>query len=65
MFNTVYNTRGYVVDGAEVQFSGNSWGLPANAVDIALLSGTVSGTPYDPLADLEANNSSATVSDQR
>lgn len=65
LFNTVYDTRGYVVDGAVVQFSGNSWGLPANAVDIALLAGTQSGAPYDPIADLEQNNSAATVSDQR
>lgn len=63
--NVVYNTRGFVVDGATFLFSGNSWGLPANAVDIALLSGTPSGAPYDPLAQLEASNSSATVSDQR
>lgn len=65
MNNVVYNTRGYVVDGATFVFSGNSWGLPANAVDIALLSGTASGAPYDPLSALEASNSSATVSDQR
>lgn len=64
MYNVVYNTRGYVVDQAVFVFSGNSWGLPANAVDIALLSGTVQGAPYDPLTALEASNSSATVSDQ-
>lgn len=46
--NVVYNTRGFVVDGATFLFSGNSWGLPANAVDIALLAGTPSGAPYDP-----------------
>ena len=63
--NVVYNTRGFVVDRATFLFSGNSWGLPANAVDIALLAGTPSGAPYDPLAQLEASNSSATVSDQR
>lgn len=39
MDNVCYNTRGYVVDGADFLFSGNSWGLPANAVDIALLAG--------------------------
>ena len=39
MDNVAYNTRGYVVDQATFLFSGNSWGLPANAVDIALLSG--------------------------
>ena len=65
MYNVVYNTRGYVVDQAIFLFSGNSWGIPENAVDIALLSGTVSGAPYDPLSALEASNSSATVSDQR
>lgn len=46
-YNVVYNTRGYVVDGASFVFSGNSWGIPQNAVDIALLAGTVSGAPYD------------------
>lgn len=40
-------------------------GLPANAVDIALLAGTMSGAPYDPLSALEASNSSASISDQR
>ena len=34
MDNVAYNTRGYVVDQATFLFSGNSWGLPANAVDI-------------------------------
>ncbi len=65
MDNVCYNTRGYVVARAIFLFSGNSWGLPANAVDIALLSGTLTGAPYDPLSALEASNSSATVSDQR
>lgn len=65
MSNVCYNTRGYVVDGADFLFSGNSWGLPANAVDIALLAGTASGAPYDPLSALEASNSSASISDQR
>lgn len=65
MNNVVYNTRGYVVDRATFLFSGNSWGLPANAVDIALLAGTASGAPYDPLSALESSNSDATVSDQR
>ena len=65
MDNVAYNTRGYVVDQATFLFSGNSWGLPANAVDIALLSGTASGAPYDPISALQSNNSSATISDQR
>ena len=65
LYNVVYDTRGYVVDQANFLFSGNSWGLPANAVDLALLAGTATGAPYDPLSALEASNSSATVSDQR
>ena len=65
LYNVVYNTRGYVVDQATFLFSGNSWGLPANAVDIALLAGTATGAPYDPLSALQASNSSATISDQR
>ena len=65
MDNVVFNTRGYVVDRANFLFSGNSWGITENAVDIALLSGTQTGAPYDPLSALEANNSNATISDQR
>ena len=65
LHNVTYDTRGYVVDGAVFLFSGNSWGLPANAVDLALLAGTPAGAPYDPLTALEASNSNATVSDQR
>jgi Collagen triple helix repeat (20 copies). len=63
--NTVYNTRGYVVDRAVFVFSGNSWGIPENAVDIALLAGTITGPPYDPLTALSNSNSSAAISDQR
>lgn len=65
MNNVAYNTRGYVVDRAVFLFFGNSWGIPENAVDIALLAGTASGAPYDPVSALEAGNSSASVSDQR
>ncbi|WP_312419623.1 collagen-like protein [Anaerospora hongkongensis] len=63
--NVVYNTRGFVVDQAIFVFSGNSWGSPENAVDIALLVGTITGPPYDPLTDLSTNNSGASISDQR
>lgn len=65
MDNVTYNTRGFVVDQASFLFSGNSWGISENAVDIALLVGTQVGAPYDPLNALEASNSSATISDQR
>lgn len=63
--NVVYNTRGFVVDGAVFVFSGNSWGSPENAADTALLVGTLTGPPYDPLTDLSANNSDALIDDQR
>ncbi len=63
--NVVFNTRGWVVDQALFQFSGNSWGEPTNAVDIALLSGTTSGVPYNSITELEQNNSNANISDQR
>ena len=65
MDNVAFNTRGYIVDRAVFLFSENSWGIPQNVVDIALLSGTKTGAPYDPLSALEASNSSATISDQR
>ena len=65
MNNVTYNTRGFVVDRVSFLFSGNFWGIPENAVDIALLVGTQTGSPYDPLTALEAGNSNATISDQR
>lgn len=65
IYNVAYNTRGYVVDQANFIFSGNSWGIPENAIDIALLSGTTTGAPYDPITALIASNSDATISDQR
>ncbi len=65
MDNVTFNTRGFVVDRAIFLFSGNSWGIPENAVDIALLAGTKTGDPYDPLSELIASNSNATISDQR
>jgi hypothetical protein len=63
--NIAYNTRGYVVDRSVFVFSDNSWGIPQNAVDIALLVGTITGAPYDPLTALSAYNNSAVISDQR
>lgn len=64
--NVVYNTRGFVVDGASFVFSGNSWGIPENAVDIALLPSVPLNSPYyDPISALKASNSNANVEDQR
>ena len=61
--NTVTGTRGWVLDGAQMTFTGNSWS--GNAVDIAILAGTPFGAPYDPLSTLIANNNGAVISDQR
>lgn len=63
--NRLGRHRGFVVDGAVFVFSGNSWGSPENAADIALLVGTLTGLPYDPLSDLSVNNSDALIDDQR
>ena len=63
--NVVYNTRGFVVDRAVFVISGNAWGSPVNAVDIALLVGTITGPPYDPTSELSANNSDASIQDSR
>ncbi|QFG01182.1 hypothetical protein PB01_11795 [Psychrobacillus glaciei] len=64
--NLVYNTKGaFLVDGAFTTFFGNSWGIPPNEVDIALFVGTTTGSPYDDLATLSAENDNATISDQR
>ncbi|RYD19668.1 MAG: hypothetical protein EOP88_18095, partial [Verrucomicrobiaceae bacterium] len=63
----VAGTRGWVVDGGLVSFTGNTWGqgAAANAVDIALLASTPYSSLYDPLATLIANNNGATISNQR
>lgn len=45
MDNVAYNTRGYVVDGADFVFSGNSWGLPANAAGPAPAGGLPPAAP--------------------
>lgn len=61
--NTVFNTFGWVVIGAQLTFEGNywnaerEWGAPSGNVkcDIALGPGTPSA-PYDPIEDLAAAN---------
>lgn len=61
--NSVTGTRGWVIDGALMVFTGNTWS--GNAVDIAILSATEFGPPYDPISSLIANNNGASISDQR
>ena len=64
--NHVYNTRGWVMDGANMTFTDNTWGTgaQANYVDIAILSGTDASYYPDIVAISEANNN-AVVEDQR
>jgi len=61
--NYVVGTRGWVVDQALVEFEGNTWS--GNAVDIALLAGTTSDSPYYDLGALKAANNNANIEDQR
>lgn len=60
--NLVYGTRGWVVDGGNPVFEGNTWGT-GNAIDIAILSGVPANYP-DIVAMSEANND-AVIEDQR
>lgn len=61
--NSVTGSRGWVIDGALMVFTGNTWS--GNAVDIAILSATAFGPPYDPISSLISNNNGASISDQR
>lgn len=62
----VYNTKGWVLEGANVTFVNNTWGTGAekNAVDIAILSVTPADLYTDLLAVSAANNG-AVIHDQR
>lgn len=64
--NTVSGTRGWVIDGANMTFAGNSWGTGANAnyLDIAILA-TTPATYYADLPALSAANQLAAIEDQR
>src|SRR5690606_34651134 len=56
--NLVHTTRGWVVEGGELTFTGNTWGSgpTANAVDIAILSSVSSSHYTDIPAVIAANN---------
>ncbi|MBC7255290.1 MAG: right-handed parallel beta-helix repeat-containing protein, partial [Chloroflexi bacterium] len=64
--NDVSGTRGWVIAGANMTFTDNTWGTGANPnyVDIAILSGTDPGYYPDIVALSEANHN-AVVEDQR
>lgn len=62
--NNASGTRGWVVAGAQLTFSGNTWGPPANqGADIALLA-SVNPAHYPNLAALSAANNNAFISGQ-
>jgi hypothetical protein len=63
--NYVHSTKGWVVDGGGVTFTGNTWGTGAevNVYDIAILSQPSSYYP-DIVAMADANND-AVIEDQR
>jgi hypothetical protein len=61
--NHVDGTRGWVVIGAVINFTDNTWGT--NAVDVHLGDGTQFGAPYDPLSGMSARNNNANIQDGR
>ncbi len=62
--NNVSGTRGWVVDGATITFTGNTWGPPANqGADIALLA-SCNPADYPNLGGLSNANSNAFISGQ-
>ena len=64
--NTVYGTKGWVLEGANVTFEGNTWGTggDSNVVDIAILSVT-NAAYYPDLMAISALNNNAVIEDQR
>lgn len=67
--NYVYGTKGWVVDGANITFTGNTWGTGSNAnyIDIALLKRAITGynTLYSDISALSDINNNAVIEDQR
>lgn len=64
--NYVYATKGWVVAGGNLTFTGNTWGTGANAnvFDIAILSG-VGPLYYTDVPAMSAANNNASIEDQR
>jgi hypothetical protein len=62
--NNVSGTRGWVVDGATINFTGNTWGPPVNqGADIALLA-SCNPADYSNLVAISTANSNAFISAQ-
>jgi len=64
--NYVYGTKGWVLEGGNLTFTGNTWGTGAdtNVYDIAILSTMPAGYYTDIVAMSNANNG-AVIEDQR
>ena len=64
--NYVHGTKGWVIEGGNFTFTGNTWGTGANAnvFDIAILSLTP-GTYYTDIPAISAANNNASIEDQR
>jgi hypothetical protein len=61
--NLVYGTRGWVLEGGCLTFTGNTWGT-GNVFDIAILN-SVPSTCYTNIAAMSAANNNAVIEDQR
>ncbi len=64
--NYVYGTKGWVLEGGDMTFTGNTWGTGANTnvYDIAILS-AAPGTAYTNILAMSAANHDAVIEDQR
>lgn len=64
--NYVYRTKGWVIEGGDYTFSGNTWGTGANqnVYDVAILSSVPPGL-YTNIPAMAAANNDAFIEDQR
>ena len=64
--NYVYGTKGWVLEGGDLTFTGNTWGTgaTANVYDIAILGACPVG-PYPDIVAMSNANNGAVIEDQR
>lgn len=64
--NYTYSTKGWVLEGGDLTFTGNTWGTgaQANVYDIAILN-TVPGSYYTDIVAMSNSNNGAVIEDQR
>lgn len=60
--NFTDNTKGFVLEGGDINFSGNTWGT--NVYDIAIL-GTAPLSAYTDIVAISSANNNAVIEDQR